>query len=655
MEAALARCFPHYVRGGLTGYAWCNHLGRSRMTPPLPPRRPYGFWAFLRSLGRGINMVRLVIINLVFFTVLLVLLLLLTAGLAGSRMERTLQNDSVLVIQPQGQLVEQYSIDPMQRALAELSGDEPKQVQLRDLIGAIDAAAKDKRITRILLLPDELQGGGFAALREVGAALDRFRAAGKPVIAWAVNLDQGQYYLAAHADRLLVDPQGGVMITGLANYRLFYKDLLDKLGVDVHLFRVGEFKSAAEPYILDHASAESKQADSYWMNGLWDGYLAEVAKLRKLDPAALRDDIDHLPQNIASTQGDLAQLALDQHLADGLATRADLIAMMRKAGVPADKKGHSFRQVDLARYAASVPHDNNLFAPGVTIVVAEGEITGGKQSPGSIGGESTAALIRAARENRNTKALVLRVNSPGGEVYAAEQIRREVALTREAGIPVVVSMGNVAASGGYWISMNASRIFAEPNTITGSIGIFGLYYTVPNTLAKLGIQSDGVGTGPMAGAFNITRPLDPNVGTVIQAIIKKGYRDFVGNVAKARGKSYEAVDAIAQGRVWTGQQALERGLVDQLGGLDESVAHAASLAKLGTGYSIRYEEAPLGAFGRFLMGLNQSASVQVMQSWGIRLPSWVAQLPALAPELQLLRNARAGTPNIYADCLCSPR
>ncbi|OOG59511.1 signal peptide peptidase SppA [Rhodanobacter sp. C03] len=623
------------------------------MTPPLPPRRN-GFWAFLCTLGRGINVVRLVIINLVFFTVLFVLLLLLTAGVAGSRMDRTLQDGTVLVIRPQGQLVEQYSIDPLQRALAGLSGDEPKQVQLRDLVGAIDAAAKDKRISRILLLPDQLQGGGFAALREVGAALDRFRAAGKPVIAWAVNLDQGQYYLAAHADRLLVDPQGGVMITGLANYRLFYKDLLDKLGVDVHLFRVGEFKSAAEPYILDHASPESKEADSYWMGGLWDSYLAETAKLRKLDPAALRADIDNLPQTIASTQGDLAQLALNEHLVDGLATRADLIAMLRKEGVAADEKGHSFRQVDLARYVAGMPSDGKLFTPGVAIVVAEGEIAGGKQSPGSIGGESTAALIRTAREDRKTKALVLRVNSPGGEVYAAEQIRREVQLTREAGIPVVVSMGDVTASGGYWISMNADRIFAEPNTITGSIGIFGMYYSVPSTLAKLGIQSDGVGTGPMAGAFDITRPLDPKVGAVIQAIINKGYRDFVGNVAKARGKTYDAIDTIAQGRVWTGQQALDRGLVDQLGGLGDAVADAASLAKLGNDYPVRYQEAPLGGFGRFLIGLNQNASVRVMQSWGLRLPSWVAQLPALAPELQLLRNAKAGTPNIYADCLCSP-
>jgi protease-4 len=621
------------------------------MTPP-PPLRRTGFRFSLRAFGRGINMLRLVIINMVFFGLLL--LLLLAIHVAGSSQGIVLDH-SVLVLKPRGQLVEQYSVDPLQRAMASFSGDDPKQVQLRDLVGAIDAAATDKRISRILLLPDELQGGGFAALREVGAALDRFRAAGKPVIVWGVNLDQGQYYLAAHADRILVDPQGGVMITGLANYRLYYKDLLDKLGVDVHLFRVGQFKSAAEPYILDHASDAAKQADSYWMNGLWSTYLDEVAALRKLDPATLRADIDNLPQTIASTQGDLAQLAVNEHLIDGTATQAELIAMMRREGVPADSKGHSFRQVDLAGYAQSMPDKDAGFGAGVAVVVAEGEIVGGKQAPGTIGGESTAALIRRAREDRKTRALVLRVNSPGGEVYAAEQIRREIELTRTAGIPVVVSMGDVAASGGYWISMNANRIYAEPNTITGSIGIFGMYYSVPGTLAKLGIQSDGVATGPMAGAFDITRPLDPKVGVVIQAIIDKGYHDFVGNVSQARGKSYAAIDALAQGRVWTGQQALERGLVDQLGGLDAAIADAAGLAKLGKGYPVRYVETPVGGFEKFLIGLNHSASVHVLQSWGLRLPNWVAQVSALAPEWQLLRSAQAGKPNIYVDCLCRPR
>jgi protease-4 len=621
----------------------------------MTERRPHGFWNFLCVFGRGMNIVRLVIINLVFF-LFLFLFVLLVIGLSAGRSERQILTGSVLVIKPEGRLVEQYSARPLQRVIAGLSGNAPKQVQVRDLVEAIDAAANDKRISRILLQPEQLQGGGFAAMREVGAALDRFRAKGKPVVVWAANLEQGQYYLAAHGDRILLDPEGGVLIAGLANYRLFYKDLLDKLGVDVHLFRVGQFKSAAEPYILDHASPESKEADSYWMGGLWDAYIAEVAKLRKLDPAALRSDIDGLPEHIESTQGDLGKLALNEHLIDGLATRAELEKLMLDEGVPAGPKGEGFRHVSLSHYSTDLPDEGKAgaFAPGVAVVVAEGEIVGGRQPQGSIGGESTAELIRQARLDSKTKALVLRINSPGGEVYAAEQIRREVDLAKQAGIPVVVSMGDVAASGGYWIAMNADRIYAEPNTITGSIGIFGMFFTVPNTLDKLGVKSDGVSTGPLAGAFDMARPLDPKIGAVIQAIINKGYHDFVDHVAKARGKDYSAIDSIAQGRVWTGQQALDNGLIDQLGGLNDAIADAATRAKLGKGYAVRYTEAELGGFEQFMVNLNESATVHVMQGYGIRLPSWLAQMQAMTPELTLLQTAQAGRPNVYAYCFCTP-
>jgi protease-4 len=625
--------------------------------PPLRQQPSNGFWAFLRVFGRGLNVVRLLIINFVFFGFLFILLLIVLGVSAGSHVN-DIREDSVLVLRPQGKLVEQLSASPLQRAITKLvsnqNQNQSKEVQLRDLTGAIDAAAKDSRITRILLIPDELQSGGFAALSEVGAALDRFRAAGKPVLVWGAELDQYQYFLAAHADRILLDPQGGVMITGLSDYRLFYKGLLDKLGVNVYLFRVGQYKSAAEPFILDHASPESKQADSYWMGGLWDGYIDQIAKLRKLDPTVVRADIDGLPDRIMTAQGDLAKLAVDEHLIDGLATREELINMLRSQGVPAGKDGHSFRQVSMDRYTSSMSIRNTVLGSGVTVVVAEGEITSGDQPAGMIGGESTAALIRAARQDDRTKAIVLRVNSPGGEVYAAEQIRREVELTRKAGIPVVVSMGDVAASGGYWISMNADKIYAEPNTITGSIGIFGMFYTIPDTLSKIGVTSDGVGTGPLAGAFDISRPLDPKIGQIIQSTINKGYRDFVGGVAQARGKNYDAIDAIAQGRVWTGDQAMQRGLVDQLGGLNAALDEAANLAKLGKDYSVRYQEQSTGMLDRFFVSLSQSAMVDGLQSYGLRLPSWVTQLPAMAPELQMLSTAHAGQPNVYSYCFCSP-
>jgi protease IV len=625
-----------------------------RPQPVPPPRRGGGFGRFLRGLGRGINITRLVIINVIFFGLLAVFLIALMVSGHTSAVE----DKTVLVLAPEGALVEQYSADAFSRTIARMSGDGVKQVQVRDLVRAIDTAAKDNRISQIVLRTDKLQAGGFAALREVGAALDRFRAAGKPVLAWGVSLEQGQYYLAAHADKLYIDPQGGVMATGLANYRLFYKDLLDKLGVEVHLFRVGQFKSAAEPFILDHASPESKEADAYWLGGLWTSWIEEVAKMRHIAPATLRADVDNLAERVRDANGSLADLAVQEKLADGIATEQQFVRMLRESGVPAGKKDQGFRQVELDGYLADrglSTIDMLQTGPGVTVVVAEGEITGGKQAQGSIGGDSTAALIRTVRADRRTRALVLRVNSPGGEVYAAEQIRREVELTRAAGIPVIVSMGDVAASGGYWISMNANRIYAEPNTITGSIGIFGMFYTVPDTLAKIGVKSDGVATSPLAGAFDITRPLDPKVSILIQSIIDKGYRDFVGNVAKARGKDFAAINAIAQGRVWTGQQALDRGLVDKIGNLDDAIRDAAQQANLGTDFHVRYAEKPMGAFERFLTNVGDSSETHVALSWGLRLPGWVAELPRLAPEFALFRTAEAGKPHVYAYCFCSPR
>lgn len=635
-----------------------DHLDHT--PPPLPrsapsaTRRGGGFGRFLRAFGRGLNLVRLVFLNVFFFGFLALFALVLFIGSRGN----TIDDQTVLVLAPEGALVEQYSADAFSRAVAKLSGDGVKQVQVRDLVRAIDTAAQDPKVSRIVLRPDKLEAGGFAALREVGAALDRFRASGKHVLVWASNLEQGQYYLAAHADKIYLDPQGGVIATGLANYRLFYKDLLDRIGVQVHLFRVGQFKSAAEPFILDHASPESKEADAFWLGGLWTTWIDEIAKLRHIDPAALRADIDGLAERVQGAKGNLADLAMEEKLVDGLATEQDFVKMLRDDGVPAGKKDQGFRQVDLASYL-SVKGLNTVdmlqTAKGVTVVVAEGEISGGKQAQGTIGGESTAALIRAARNDQRTSALVLRVNSPGGEVYAAEQIRREVQLTREAGIPVVVSMGDVAASGGYWISMNANRIYAEPNTITGSIGIFGMFFTVPDTLAKIGVKSDGVSTGPLAGAFDMSRPLDPKVGVLIQSIIDKGYRDFVGNVAKARGKDFAAIDAIAQGRVWTGEQALQRGLVDKMGNLDDAIRDAAGEAKLGKDFHVRYAEKPMGAVERFMASVGDSGEARVAMSMGLRLPSWVAMLPKLAPEFALFRTAEAGKPNVYAYCFCSPR
>lgn len=611
-----------------------------------PSRR--GFADFLRALGRGINIARLVIINVVFFGLLLLALGLLFRGAPK------VGPDTVLLLKPEGRLVEQFSIDPVSRAAARVAGRPVGQVRVRDLVAAIDHAAHDPRITRILLDPSDLQFGGMGALEEVGAALDRFRAAGKPVVAWGTRLGQMQYLLAAHANEVLLDPEGDVSITGLSDYRSYFKTLLDKLGISAHLFRVGEFKSAAEPFILDRPSPASLEADKYWMGGLWGTWLDEVGRLRHIDPAELGRQIDDLPAEIPAANGDVARLALKLHWVDGLATREDVVRMMQKHGV-ATANGTAFRAVDLDHYLPQTV-DLGIGKPQVAVIVAEGDIVGGRQPTGTIGGESTAALIRAARADRNVRAIVLRVDSPGGEAFAAEQIRREVVLAGKAGKPVVVSMGDVAASGGYWISMNARRIFAEPDTITGSIGIFGLYFTAADGLAKLGINTAGQGTTPLAGAMDPRRPLDPALGAMIQSTVDRGYRQFVGNVAAARGKDYKEIDAIAQGRVWSGAQALQRGLVDQLGGLHDAIAYAAKAAKLGDDFAVRYIQPPVGPWQRFLLDMGDSASMRMLTSLGMSLPrSWLAAAPEFLPELAWLQHAVPGKPVEYAYCFCRLR
>ncbi len=609
-----------------------------------------GFVGFMRALGRGINLARLVILNVVFFGLLFIVLALFV-GLSF-RGQQAIGTDTVLLLKPDGALVEQYSIDPAARALARMSGQSIGQVQVRDLVTAIDHAAHDPRINGILLDPTKLRFGGMGALAEVGAALDRFRAAGKPVVAWGVHFGQMQYLLAAHADKVYLDPDGSISITGLSDYRSYFKQLLDKLGITAHLFRVGEFKSAAEPFILDAPSKAALEADRYWMGGLWNTWLDTVGKLRHLDPASLRKQIDNLPTEIPAANGDVAKLALKLHWVDGLATREDMVKMMQKRGVATDH-GTGFRAVGLAQY---LPQTLRLAIgkPEVAVVVAEGDIVGGRQPAGKIGGESTARLIRRARANPEVRAIVLRVDSPGGEAFAAEQIRREVVLARKAGKPVAVSMGDVAASGGYWISMDADRIFAEPDTITGSIGIFGLYFTAADGLSKLGINTAGQGTTPLAGAFDVRRPLDPALGAMIQSTVDAGYRSFVSKVAKARGKSYADINAIAQGRVWTGAQALDRGLVDQLGGQRDAVAWAAHEAKLGSDYAVRYVQPRASALQQLLLGASQSASVRVLTALGIHLPpAWLQAVPRLAPGLQLLEHAQPGKPMRYAYCFCT--
>lgn len=567
--------------------------------------KPSLIYRFVRGIWRIVDYSRRLAMNLVFLGIVF----LIVAALLAER--PTLREHTVLVIAPDAKLVEQYSVDPGTMAVQRAFGEGVKEVRLRDLLRALEAVKSDRRIDRVVIRPDLIRAeGGLAQLRELARALREVRDSGKEVIAYADNLDQKSYLLAAAANTIYLHPSGSLMLEGLGRYRLYYRQgLQDKLGVDVHLFRVGEFKSAAEPYILDAASDDAKQADLYWMNDLWQRYLADIGKARGIDPAKLAADIDNLTAGLNAAGGDPARWALAEHLVDALKTGDEVEAILARKGV-VDPKLHSFRQIDLDDYLARLGRgDGATGGDAVAVVVAAGEISAGRQPPGRIGGQSTSELIEKARNDGHTRALVLRVDSPGGEVFPSEQIRREIELTRAANIPVVVSMGNVAASGGYWISMNADRIYADPSTITGSIGIYGLMLNGPRVLDQLGVHSDGVGTTRWAGAFDPTRPFDPAVGALIQTTINHGYAQFIGNVARARHRTPEQIDAIARGRVWSGAQAKDRGLVDEFGGLRDAVAGAAQLARLDKGtYRVVYVEKPMSAFERLFAGFDDSGS-----------------------------------------------
>ncbi len=585
---------------------------------------------------------------------LVAVVLLLAAML---RPDLTVGDRTVLVVAPVGAVVEQYSSSASDRAIAKLTGSEVPEVRLRDLIEALHNAAVDPRIERVLLRLDRLQSVGMASVRELGVAVDRVRAAGKEVVAYGDWYLQAPYYLAARADEVYLHPSGSMLLEGFSRYRTYFADALDKLGIEPRLFKAGTFKSAGEAYVRNSASAAAREADLHWLGDLWRRYLEEIGAARQLEPAQLQASIDDLPSVVEAAGGDLAKAALDAGLVDGLKSLDEVRELLIARGVR-DDEGHSFRQISLHDYLTVLEREQvaeRSSAAPIAIIVAEGQIVEGEQPPGSIGGQSTSALIRAAREDETVKAVVLRVDSPGGSAFASELIRRELELTRRAGKPVVISMGDVAASGGFWISTDADRIFADPSTITGSIGVFSLWFNAPETMAKLGLSTDGVATTEIAGAFDPTRPYDPRVGRVLQSTVDRVYADFLVRVARARKTSTEAIDAVAQGRVWSGAQALEHGLLDELGGLDAALAHVRKLADLPDDARFAYVEPELSTFDRFLQNFAQSALVHTAEDYGWMLPaSWMpAQARAdIGMVRHLFQLAQAGQWSVFAHCQC---
>ena len=486
-----------------------------------------------------------------------------------------------LYVPIEGPVVEEKArIAPLQMLL---SGEAPaRQIRLRDLVRGIEEAAKDDRIKAVVLDLDRFGGARQVALERVGAAMDKVRAAKKPVLVRATLYRDGAYLLAAHASEVWVDGLGGVAVSGPGGSRLYYKGLLDRLKINAHVFRVGTFKDAVEPYFRDSASPESHAAEGALLGTLWADWQADVAKARPKAQIAMvtKDPIGWL----TASKGDAAQASLKAGLVDRIGDReafGDRVAQI--VGAPEDAatrhRPGAFSRTGLGAYLADRAPSQK--GKGIAVVTVANEIVDGTQGPGMAGGDRIARLIDTATADDDTPALVLRVDSPGGSVMASERIRAALVRFRATKRPIVVSMGSVAASGGYWVSTVADRVFAEPATITGSIGVFGVVPSFENALANWGVHADSFRTGPLSGQPDVFGGLTPEAEAVVQGEIGNIYTHFLGIVAEARHKSPKDVDKIAQGRVWDGGTARQLGLVDQFGGEEDALAYAAKAAKLG--------------------------------------------------------------------------
>ncbi|EAT9993526.1 signal peptide peptidase SppA [Salmonella enterica] len=544
---------------------------------------------FFKWTWRVLNFVREMVLNLFFiFLVLVGVGIWMQIG-NGSNSEQTARG--ALLLDISGVIVDKPStnhrLGALGRQLFGASSDRLQENSLFDIVNAIRQAKDDRNITGIVLDLKNFTGADQPSMRYIGKALREFRDSGKPVFAVGENYSQGQYYLASFANKIWLSPQGQVDLHGFATNGLYYKTLLDKLKVSTHVFRVGTYKSAVEPFIRDDMSPAAREADSRWIGELWQNYLHTVSANRQISPQQLFPGAQAIIDGLTSVGGDTAKYALDHKLVDALASSADVEkALTKQFGW--SKTENNYRAISYYDYSLKTPADTG---GTIAVIFANGAIMDGEETPGNVGGDTTASQIRDARLDPKVKAIVLRVNSPGGSVNASEVIRAELAAARAAGKPVVVSMGGMAASGGYWISTPANYIVASPSTLTGSIGIFGVINTVENSLSSIGVHSDGVSTSPLAD-ISMTKALSPEVQQMMQLSIEYGYKRFITLVADARKRTPEQIDKIAQGHVWTGEDAKANGLVDSLGDFDYAVAKAAELAKLKQWHLDYYQDEP---------------------------------------------------------------
>lgn len=602
---------------------------------------------FFKWTWRLLNFVRELVLNLFFILLVLVgvgIWLQVSSSTTSERSSR-----GALLLDISGVVVDKPSasskLSVIGRQIFGASSDRLQENSLFDIVQTIRQAKDDRNITGIVLDLKNFAGGDQPSMQYIGKALREFRDTGKPVYAVGDSYSQGQYYLASFANKIWLSPQGVVDLHGFATNGLYYKSLLDKLKVSTHVFRVGTYKSAVEPFIRDDMSPAAREADSRWIGELWQNYLNTIAANRQITAQQVFPGAQGRLDGLRKADGDTAKYALDNKLVDALGSSADIEKAMTKA-FGWSKADNNYRAVSMYDYVVKTPADTGS---SIAVIFANGAIMDGEETPGNVGGDTTASQIRDARLDPKVKAIVLRVNSPGGSVSASEVIREELAAAKAAGKPVVVSMGGMAASGGYWISTPADYIVASPSTLTGSIGIFGVINTVENTLDSIGVHTDGVATSPLAD-MAVTKALPPEVQQMMQLSIENGYKRFITLVAQARKSTPEAIDKIAQGHVWTGEDAKANGLVDSLGDFDDAVAKAAELAKVKSWHVDYYQSEPT-FFDMVMDSVSGSVRASLPQAVQAYLPAPLAAaantVKAESDKLAVFNDPQ----NRYAFCL----
>ncbi|ENO8416985.1 signal peptide peptidase SppA [Vibrio mimicus] len=600
----------------------------------------------LKGIWKAITFIRLALTNLIF---LLSIGIIYFIYIHADAPLPSVNKASALILNLSGPIVEQSThINPMDSFAGSVFGEElPRENVLFDIVDTLRHAKNDNNVTGLVLALGDMPETNLTKLRYIAKAINEFKSSGKPVYAVGDFYNQSQYYLASYADKIYLAPDGAVLLKGYSAYSMYYKTLLEKLDVTTHVFRVGTYKSAIEPFVRDDMSDAARESASRWLTQLWSAYVDDVAANRQIDIKTLTPTMDEFVAQLKEVGGDLAALSKQVGLVDELATRQQVRQTLAET-FGSDGKD-SYNAISYYEYKASVKPTLLNEANDIAVVVASGAIMDGSQPRGTVGGDTVAGLLREARNDSNVKAVVLRVDSPGGSAFASEVIRNEIEALKAAGKPVVVSMSSLAASGGYWISMSADKIVAQPTTLTGSIGIFSVITTFEKGLNNLGIYTDGVGTTPFSGQ-GVTTGLTQGAKDAIQLGIEHGYQRFISLVAEKRGLTLKAVDELAQGRVWTAQDAQTLGLVDQLGDFDDAVHLAADLAQLDQ-YNLYWVEEPLTPAQQFLQDLLGQVRVSLGLDVSALLPKSLQPLATEWQQQTSLLNQLNDPKGQYAFCL----